>query len=169
MSDAAERQPLLAPTTSQALLVPTLLPQNPNQVSGAKLYWILAAVWTAVFLGALDGTIVATLQQPIGDYFQQSHIASYLGTSYLLSICCFTPLYGRLSDILGRKGAMLLALTLFTTGTLLSGIAPSMKALIAAQAIAGMGGGGVMTVSSIVVTDLIPLRNRGLMQGAANV
>ena len=74
-----------------------------------------------MFLGALDGeypfcvtgglqissacpgTIVATLQQPIGEYFQQSHIASYIGTSYLLSICCFTPLYGRLSDILGRK------------------------------------------------------------------
>jgi MFS family permease len=120
------------------------------------------------------GTIVATLQQPIGDYFQQSHIASYVGTSYLLSICCFTPLYGRLSDILGRKVSRrlghgshiltivgsngmlfsttlrdlllllqkLLALSLFTTGTLLCGVAPSMKTLIAARAIAGMGGGG---------------------------
>jgi MFS family permease len=46
---------------------------------------------------------VATLQLPIGDYFQQAHIASYIGTSYLLSVCCFTPLYGRLSDTLGRK------------------------------------------------------------------
>jgi hypothetical protein len=69
----------------------------------------------------LLGTIVATLQQPIGEYFQQSHKASYVGTSYLLSVCCFTPLYGeyillpmmstqlsagRLSDILGRKSAM---------------------------------------------------------------
>lgn len=50
-----------------------------------------------------QGTVVATLQQPIGDYFQHSHIASYIGTSYLLSVCCFTPLYGRLSDTLGRK------------------------------------------------------------------
>jgi hypothetical protein len=69
------------------------------------------------------GTIVATLQQPIANYFGQSHKASYIGTSYLLSVCCFTPLYGsysdlcrgfdksksslgRFSDILGRKGAM---------------------------------------------------------------
>jgi len=50
-----------------------------------------------------QGTIVATLQQPIGDYFHHSQIASYIGTSYLLSVCCFTPLYGRLSDTLGRK------------------------------------------------------------------
>lgn len=75
------------------------------------------------------GTVVATLVSPIGSYFNKSEQSSYLGTSYLLSVCCFTPLYGqhlrsfppppakllsgRLSDILGRKGAMLLALTLF--------------------------------------------------------
>ncbi|TFY79402.1 hypothetical protein EWM64_g4611 [Hericium alpestre] len=76
---------------------------------------------------------------------------------------------GRLSDILGRKGAMLLALTFFGGGTLLCGLAPSMEALIAARALAGVGGGGVMTVSSIAVTDLIPLKQRGLYQGMANI
>lgn len=77
------------------------------------------------------GTVVATLLTPIGSYFEKSNQASYVGTSYLLSVCCFTPLYGmvwqtvfyellssvvftgRLSDIIGRKGAMLLALFLF--------------------------------------------------------
>ena len=88
------------------------------------------------------GTIVATLLSPIGAHFNRSNQSSYIGTSYLLSVCCFTPLYGRLSDILGRKGAMLLALSLFGSGTLLCGIAPSMNVLIAARAIAGMGGGG---------------------------
>ena len=79
------------------------------------------------------GTIVATLMTPIGSHFKKSNQASYIGTSYLLSVCCFTPLYGecisppraqsthirsgRLSDILGRRGAMLLALTLFGTRT----------------------------------------------------
>ncbi|KAG8809967.1 hypothetical protein FRC17_003151, partial [Serendipita sp. 399] len=130
------------------------VPRNLNEVSRAKLIWILGALWTAVFLGAMDGTIVATLQSPIGDYFKQSHKASYIG---------------RLSDILGRKGAMLLAMSLFTFGTLLCGLAPSMGALIAARTIAGMGGGGLMSVSSITVTDLIPLRNRGLFQGLANI
>ncbi|KAI0092776.1 MFS general substrate transporter [Irpex rosettiformis] len=140
-----------------------------SKPSRADLAWVLAGLWSAVFLGALDGTIVATLLSPIGSYFNESNRASYIGTSYLLSVCCFTPLYGRLSDILGRKGAMLLALSLFGSGTLLCGLAPSMDALIIARAIAGMGGGGVMTVSSIAVTDLIPLRQRGLYQGMTNI
>ncbi|KAI0346735.1 MFS general substrate transporter [Trametopsis cervina] len=140
-----------------------------NKISRADLIWVLAGLWSAVFLGALDGTIVATLLSPIGSYFNESNRSSYIGTSYLLSVCCFTPLYGRLSDILGRKGAMLLALSLFGVGTLLCGLAPSMDALIIARAIAGMGGGGVMTVSSVAVTDLIPLRQRGLYQGMTNI
>jgi len=141
-----ERQPLLPPSP----------PPNPpasgaattkdtaalNQVSTWDLVWVLTGLWSAIFLGALDGTIVATLLTPIGSYFDKAHEASYLGTSYLLSVCCFTPLYGRLADILGRKGAMLLALTLFGSGTILCGLALSMEWLIAARAVAGMGGGG---------------------------
>ncbi|KAI9001206.1 vacuolar amino acid permease [Trametes punicea] len=142
-----------------------------NKVSRSDLLWILAGLWSAVFLGALDGTIVATLLSPIGSYFNESNRSSYIGTSYLLSVCCFTPLYGRLSDILGRRGAMLLALSLFGSGTLFCGLAPSMDALIVARAIAGMGGGGcpMLLVSSVAVTDLIPLRQRGLYQGMTNI
>ncbi|OAX42903.1 vacuolar amino acid permease [Rhizopogon vinicolor AM-OR11-026] len=152
------------------------LPNDPpplNEVTRVDLFWILSGLWSAVFLGALDGTIVATLLSPIGSYFNKANQSSYLGTSYLLSVCCFTPLYGRLSDILGRKGAMLLALTLFGSGTIACAIAPSMEMLILARAIAGMGGGGcriyLVTVSSIAVTDLIPLKHRGLYQGMTNI
>lgn len=139
----------------------TLVVNGNTPKAKVNLVWTLAALWSAVFLGALDGTlphrlvttghihipistgtIVATLLSPIGGYYNRSNHSSYIGTSYLLSVCCFTPLYGRLSDILGRKGAMLLALSLFGSGTLLCGIAPSMDVLIAARAIAGMGGGG---------------------------
>ncbi|EKM59678.1 uncharacterized protein PHACADRAFT_87775 [Phanerochaete carnosa HHB-10118-sp] len=174
----SERSPLLTsrdPPQSYDAAEHESIPQSPdefkplNKASKGDLAWVLAGLWSAVFLGALDGTIVATLLAPIGSYFHESNRSSYIGTSYLLSVCCFTPLYGRLSDILGRKGAMLLALSLFGFGTLLCGLAPSMDALIAARAIAGMGGGGVMTVSSVAVTDLIPLRQRGLYQGMTNV
>ncbi|KNZ73863.1 Multidrug resistance protein fnx1 [Termitomyces sp. J132] len=142
--------------------------------SRADTIWILAGLWSGVLLGALDGTIVATLLTPIGSHFKASNQTSYIGTSYLLSVCCFTPLYGRLADILGRKGAMLVALTLFGSGTIYCGFAPSMQALIAARAVAGMGGGGtliesVCTVSSIAVSDFIPLKQRGLYQGMANI
>lgn len=186
-----ERRPLLGASSTDLSLSPTRTynstidsersslseestvvgyPDEPlNSFTRAQTCWILAGLWSAVFLGALDGTVVATLLAPIGSDFKKSNQASYIGTSYLLSVCCFTPLYGRLSDIMGRKGAMLLALSLFGSGTILCGFAPSMEALIAARALAGMGGGGVMTVSSIVVTDLIPLNHRGLYQGMANI
>ncbi|KAL9712790.1 hypothetical protein Ac2012v2_004027 [Leucoagaricus gongylophorus] len=144
-------------------------PQPLNVFSKWDTCWILAGLWSVVLLGAFDGTVVATLLTPIGSEFNASNQSSYIGTSYLLSVCCFTPLYGRLADILGRKGAMVLALTLFGSGTILCGIAPSMPFLIVARAVAGMGGGGVMTVSSITVSDFIPLKQRGLYQGMANV
>ncbi|TFK76081.1 vacuolar amino acid permease [Pluteus cervinus] len=150
-----------------------------NTFSKSDTCWILAGLWSGVFLGAFDGksslptcnpsTVVATLLTPIGSDFSASNQASYIGTAYLLSVCCFTPLYGRLADLMGRKGAMLLALTLFGSGTIICGFATSMEALIAARALAGMGGGGVMTVSSITVTDMIPLKQRGLYQGMANI
>ncbi|KDR83544.1 hypothetical protein GALMADRAFT_54931 [Galerina marginata CBS 339.88] len=146
-----------------------------NKFSRADICWILAGLWSGVLLGAFDGTVVATLLTPIGSEFNASNQSSYIGTSYLLSVCCFTPLYGRLADILGRKGAMLLALSLFGSGTIFCGMAPSMNALIAARAVAGMGGGGLVHsqsnsfLSSIAVTDLIPLKQRGLYQGMANI
>ncbi|KAF8609296.1 vacuolar amino acid permease [Ceratobasidium sp. AG-I] len=180
-STADERQTLLSKTNDRGVVqeygtadssgtsTPSLVKQPINSASRKDLLWVLGGLWSAVFLGALDTTIVATLLSPIGSHFEKSHQASYLGTSYLLSVCCFTPLYGRLSDILGRKGAMLLGLSLFGTGTLLCGLAPSMEFLIFARAVAGMGGGGVMTVSSISITDLIPIKQRGLYQGLANI
>lgn len=141
----------------------------PSKYSRSDIIWILAGLWSAVFLGAFDGTVVATLLTDIGSDFNKLNQSSYIGTSYLLSVCCFTPLYGRLSDIMGRKGAMLLGLSLFGSGTIFCGLAPSMESLIAARAVAGMGGGGVMTVASVAVTDLIPLKQRGLYQGMANI
>lgn len=122
---AHERQALLPKANDQGVVqeygtadssgtsTPSLVKQPIKSVSRRDLLWVLGGLWSAVFLGALDTTIVATLLSPIGSHFEKSHQASYLGTSYLLSVCCFTPLYGRLSDILGRKGAMLLALSLF--------------------------------------------------------
>jgi len=129
-----------------------------NNFFRADTIWILAGVWSPVLLGAFDGTVVATLLTPIGSQFKASNQASYIGTSYLLSVCCFTPLYGRLADILGRKGAMLLALSLFGSGTILCGFAPSMGALIAARAVAGMGGGG--SVQPSINSNSCSLLNR---------
>ncbi|KAH7100557.1 vacuolar amino acid permease [Auriculariales sp. MPI-PUGE-AT-0066] len=130
-------------TAAHPLLAPSQDDQPRVSLSKRDLAWVLFALWSAVFLGALDGTVVATIIPPIGAYFNKSHQASYLGTSYLLSICCVSGVYG--------------------VGTAACGFAPSMEALIAFRALAGLGGGG------ITVTDLIPLKRRGLYQGLANI
>ncbi|KAF8308601.1 vacuolar amino acid permease [Clavulina sp. PMI_390] len=192
---ASESTPLLDSNTEEvarqhgfqtsAIIAPIKLPSTPSE-----LFWTLLALWSAVFLSALDSSAVATLISPFGSHFNASHQASYLGTSYLLSVCCFTPLYGRLADIIGRKAAMLMAVTFFGIGTLLCGLANTMSTLIAARAIAGAAPAweeveftlasireslptllGLKTspVSSIALADLIPLKQRGLYVGLSSV
>ncbi|EPQ29182.1 uncharacterized protein PFL1_03469 [Pseudozyma flocculosa PF-1] len=130
---------------------------------------VMVALWVPVFVASLDGTIVATLLSSISSSFNASEQAAWLGSSYLLSVCCFTPIYGRLADIVGRKACLLTALTFFTVGTALCGVSTSMEMLIASRAIAGMGGGGLTTTSSVIMSDLVPLKNRGLLQGLTNI
>ncbi|KAF8308605.1 vacuolar amino acid permease [Clavulina sp. PMI_390] len=165
---SSERTPLLRNGSSDLAADSDYAPatsSHSKERPKGELVWTLAALWSAVFLSSLDNTIVATLVTPIGSYFNASHQASYLGTSYLLSVCCFTPLYGRLADILGRREAMLVALTFFGVGTLLCGLAGSMIALIVARAVAGVGGGGIITVASVSLSDLVPLKQRAVYQG----
>ncbi|CAD6578235.1 MAG: hypothetical protein CYPHOPRED_000485 [Cyphobasidiales sp. Tagirdzhanova-0007] len=141
----------------------------PSTLSQRTAFTILAASWVAVFLAALDSTIVATLVAPISSSFASANQASWLGTSFLLTIATTTPLYGKLSDIIGRRPSALTALTLFAIGNLLCGLAQSMPMLIAARALAGCGGGGTMALAATIASDIIPLRRRGLLQGFANI
>lgn len=130
---------------------------------------LCASIWSCSFLCSLDSTIVATLLVPIGSAFHASELSSWLGTAYLLSLCCFTPIYGRLADMVGRRAAYLLAMGFFTAGTAMCALAPSMYWLIAARLIAGMGGGGIQTMATIIMTDLVSLRRRGTFQGYTNI
>ncbi|KAK0568943.1 hypothetical protein OC861_001470 [Tilletia horrida] len=130
---------------------------------------ILASVWVPVFVASLDGTIVATLVSSISSEFGHSEQSAWLGTAYLLSFAAFSPIYARLCDFIGRKTSMMVALTFFTVGTLCCGLSKSMNALLVSRAIAGIGGGGIPTITSVIMSDLVPLRNRGLLQGWTNL
>lgn len=90
-------------------------------------------------------------------------------SSYFLTLTSFQPLYGKLSDIFGRKPALLFGYAIFGIGCLLCGLARNMNELIAARAFAGIGGGGMTTVVSILMSDIIPLRQRGTWQGYINI
>lgn len=142
---------------------------NLANLPATRFRLLCLSIWTGTFLSALDGTIIATILTPIGSSFNASNQVSWLGTSYLLSVCVFTPIYGRLADLAGRRAAHITALAFFTLGTVGCAVAPSMSSLIAARAVAGIGGGGINTVGVIIMTDLVDLRRRGMFQGYANI
>ncbi|KAI5477491.1 vacuolar amino acid permease [Pseudohyphozyma bogoriensis] len=132
----SEQTPLLSPPR------PASKPaeESPGQRLSVREKWIiLLGCQTALFFGSLDQTITATLISPIASSFQASHQASWLGTSFLLSNIAFTPLYGRLCDILGRRIANASAIALFTAGTVGCALAPNMKWLIVARRVQRSG------------------------------
>ncbi|ORY52715.1 major facilitator superfamily domain-containing protein [Leucosporidium creatinivorum] len=174
MSTPTERTQLLRKVVPTPVLTePSLDPKpavvDPRDLSKSTRTGILAGIWIATFLAALNTTLVATLLTSISSTFSSSHSSSLLGTSYLLAHAAFTPLYGRLSNALGRRGANQLALFLLFLGTLGCSLAPNMKWLVAARFIAGCGGGGSSTTASIVTSDLYSLRRRSLTQGVATL
>ncbi|ODN98488.1 multidrug resistance protein fnx1 [Cryptococcus wingfieldii CBS 7118] len=165
-------QPTLAAYASGPASKPVEPASEHHNIAGlspSRFRLVCASIWTASFLVAFDSTLVSTLLSDIGSAFNASTQTSWLGTSYLLSVCCFTPVYGRLSDLIGRRNAHLTGLTLFTVGTFLCAVAPSMYGLIGARFLAGAGGGGVASVSAILMTDLVDLRHRGMFQGYVNL
>ncbi|WVW79459.1 hypothetical protein I302_101428 [Kwoniella bestiolae CBS 10118] len=134
-----------------------------------EIWPIFLGLAFAVFCGALGMTIVANLTIEIGSYFHAGSLAAWLGTGFLLGLTAMTPLYGRLAQVMGRKGVMLLAVTLYLTGTIMCAIAPTMGFMIAARVVAGAGSGGILTVSAIIISDLVSLADRGLYQGGVNL
>ncbi|KZV90612.1 MFS general substrate transporter [Exidia glandulosa HHB12029] len=161
-AEDGERTPLLRVDTA------TKRP-GPLELSRSRRHAILVGIWVAGFLSALNSTMVATLVTSISSEFQRSHQSSWLGTAYLLATCTFTPLYGRLSNVLGRRGANQTAIIFSAFGTLACGLAPTMDTLIVGRFITGVGGGGVFTTMGIITSDMYSLRDRSMTQGIANI
>ncbi|KAI4127987.1 MAG: hypothetical protein LQ338_002954, partial [Usnochroma carphineum] len=135
----------------------------------AKLKYILPAMAIGIFLSAADQTLIVTMYGKIGSDLKALNKTSWVSTAYFLTLTSFQPLYGKLSDIFGRKSALLVGYAIFGIGCLFCGLARDMNELIAARALAGIGGGGMTTVVSIMMSDIVPLRERGTWQGIINI
>lgn len=105
----------------------------------------------------------------IGSDLKALNLTSWIATSYFLTLTSFQPLYGKLSDIFGRKQCLLFAYAIFGLGNLFCGVARNINELIAARVFQGIGGGGMTTVVSILMSDIVPLRDRGVWQGIINI
>jgi len=138
---------------------------EPRALGHAEIRTIIFGIMLAMFLGALDQTIVATALPTIGVHFGNLAELSWVVTAYLLTGTAVTPLYGKLSDIHGRRVMMMTAIGLFVAGSIACALAPSMTALILGRGLQGLGGGGLMALSQTIIADVVSPRERGRYQG----
>ncbi|HUK08602.1 MAG TPA: MDR family MFS transporter [Stellaceae bacterium] len=126
---------------------------------------ILSGVLVGMFLAALDQTIIATALPTIAADLSGIEHLSWVVSIYLLTSTASTPIYGKLSDLYGRRRLLQIGITIFMLGSLLCVLAQTMSELIAARAIQGLGGGGLITLAHATVADHVSPRERGRYQG----
>lgn len=141
---------------------PPIVPAPP--LSKSEVRTILLSLMLTMFLTALDQTIVATALPTIGRQFNDVTNLSWIITAYLLSSTAVAPVYGTLSDIYGRRAMIITSLSLFLIGSVLCAIAPNILTLILARALQGLGGGGILPLVQIVISDVVTPRERGQYQ-----
>ncbi|KAF4986412.1 hypothetical protein FDECE_15969 [Fusarium decemcellulare] len=140
-----------------------------NDTSPTRFWFIFSQILAAYFISCFDGTIMASSHPVITSYFNASNSASWLSTAFLLTSSAFQPLLGRLSDALGRKPLFVGSMGIFALATAWCAVAGSIESFIVGRAFCGMGAGGVMTLGSIIVSDLVPIENRGAYQSYMNM
>ncbi len=141
--------------------------ETPNQaapLTPADIRAILIGVMLAMFLAALDQTIVATALPTIGREFADVAHLSWIVTIYLLASTTVTPLYGKLADIHGRRVVLLSGIVIFVIGSIACALAPSLWLLVVARFIQGLGGGGLIALAQTIVADMVPPKERGRYQ-----
>src|SRR5687768_4520047 len=130
-----------------------------------QIVTILVGLMVAMFLAALDQTVVSTAIRVIADDLQGYDLQAWATTAFLITSTISTPLYGKLSDIYGRRPFYLFAIGVFVLGSALCGIATSMYELAAWRAVQGIGAGGLMSLALAIIGDLVPPRERAKYQG----
>lgn len=130
---------------------------------------IIVGIMLAMFLSALEQTIVAPALPAIGASLSNIEDLSWVVTAYLLAATAATPLFGKLSDIHGRRAVMLFAIAIFLVGSVVCALAPSMLVLILARALQGIGGGGLLPIAQTIIADILSPRERPAFQSYSAV
>lgn len=137
----------------------------PPRLSHREVVTVLSGLMLGMFLGALDQTVVSSALRTVADDLHGLTSQAWVTTAYLVTGTIATPLYGKLSDIHGRRPVYVWAIALFAAGSLLCGCATSIHQLAAFRALQGLGGGGLMSLAMTVVADITSPRQRGRYQG----
>ncbi|ATY15274.1 MFS transporter [Amycolatopsis sp. AA4] len=136
-----------------------------GRLSHRQILTVLSGLMLGMFLAALDQTIVSSAMKTIADELHGQSLQAWATTAYLITATLSTPLYGKLSDLFGRKPMYLTAISLFLAGSLASAMAGSMYELAAFRAFQGLGAGGLMSLALAIITDITSPRERSRYQG----
>ncbi|KAJ7596686.1 amino acid permease ScVBA-like protein [Mycena floridula] len=140
------------------------------QLSTFRLFAAHLGAALALFLATTDATIVSTALPTIAsDLTANQAQYTWVGVSYMLTQTAFQPLYGRISDLVGRKRVLYTSITIFAIGSLLCGAARNITMLIASRALAGVGGGGIVSSVWVITSEIVPVQNRAKWSQALSI
>ncbi|KAB8260355.1 major facilitator superfamily domain-containing protein [Aspergillus pseudonomiae] len=144
---------------------PHVFNEQTNYVPKSTIITIFLACSTVDLIALMDQTTLASSLSIIGNALDASDKASWISGGYFVTSTCFQLIYGRLSDIWSRKLVLFVGLGIFFIGSLAASLSQTATQLIVFRAFTGVGGGGLMTVAQMIVSDVVPLRERGKYQG----
>jgi EmrB/QacA subfamily drug resistance transporter len=136
-----------------------------GRLTHRQILTIFAGLMIGMFLAALDQTIVATSIRTIADDLGGLSLQAWATTGYLITATITTPLYGKLSDLYGRKPLFLAAISIFVVGSVACAFTGSMYELAAARAVQGLGAGGLFSLALTIIADIVSARERSKYQG----
>jgi EmrB/QacA subfamily drug resistance transporter len=139
--------------------------EESGRLTYRQIMLILSGLMLGMFLASLDQTIVSTAMRTIADKLNGQTNQAWATTAYLVTSTVSTPLYGKLSDMYGRKKFYLFAISIFLVGSALSGMSESMIQLAAFRAVQGLGAGGLMALAFAIIADVVSPRERAKYQG----
>ncbi|WIM97566.1 MDR family MFS transporter [Actinoplanes oblitus] len=139
--------------------------KSTGEFTHRQILTILVGLMMGMFLAALDQTIMATATRTIADDLKGFDLQAWATTAFLITSTISTPLYGKLSDIYGRRPFFLFAIGIFIVGSFLCGLSTDMYQLAAFRAIQGIGAGGLMSLALAIIGDIVPPRERAKYQG----
>ena len=130
-----------------------------------QILLVLIGLMSGMFLSALDQSVVGTAMRTIADDLKGLEQQAWVTTAYLITSTIATPIYGKLSDIFGRRRLFIIAISIFIFGSAISGFAATMPQLAAFRAVQGLGAGGLFSLAITVLADIVPPRERARYQG----
>ncbi|KAJ9483949.1 hypothetical protein VN97_g9439 [Penicillium thymicola] len=142
---------------------------GPPTLSRPRMLVVISCLFLSLFTAALDFTITSPAIPTIVADFQSGSGYTWIGSAYLLANATSSPVWGKLSDIWGRKAMLLTAVAVFFIGSLLCAVSTNMPMFLSGRAIQGSGSGGVVILVNICITDMFDIRRRSMYLGLTSV